>query len=89
MMKFGLSTLSQRAFTSPDAYVAVAGAAEAAGFDFLSVSDHLSYRVRGKPTIPTSPEGLSGARSKVTVSINSPQLRSSPPRPQSFGYWPR
>ena len=41
MMKFGLSTLSQRAFTSPDAYVAVAGAAEAAGFDFLSVSDHL------------------------------------------------
>jgi alkanesulfonate monooxygenase SsuD/methylene tetrahydromethanopterin reductase-like flavin-dependent oxidoreductase (luciferase family) len=40
-MKFGLSTLTQRVFTSADNYMAVAAAAEKAGFDFLSVSDHL------------------------------------------------
>ena len=40
-MKFGLSTLTQRVFTSADNYMAVAAAAEEAGFDFLSVSDHL------------------------------------------------
>jgi len=40
-MKFGLSTLTQRVFTSADSYLAVAQAAEKAGFDFLSVSDHL------------------------------------------------
>lgn len=40
-MKFGLSTLTQRVFTSADNYLAVAVAAERAGFDFLSVSDHL------------------------------------------------
>jgi hypothetical protein len=37
-MKFGLSTLSQRAFTSPNAYLDVAKAAEEAGLDFLSVN---------------------------------------------------
>ncbi|MGE3917514.1 MAG: TIGR03619 family F420-dependent LLM class oxidoreductase [Hyphomicrobiaceae bacterium] len=40
-MKFGLSTITSRVFTSADAYMAVAAAAERAGFDFLSVSDHL------------------------------------------------
>ncbi|MEZ5817047.1 MAG: LLM class F420-dependent oxidoreductase [Hyphomicrobiaceae bacterium] len=40
-MKFGLSTITSRVFTSPETYVAVASAAERAGFDFLSVSDHL------------------------------------------------
>jgi probable F420-dependent oxidoreductase len=40
-MKFGLSTTTQRLFTSADNYMAVAAAAERAGFDFLSVSDHL------------------------------------------------
>lgn len=39
-MKFGLSTVTS-AFTSADAYIAVGTAAEKAGFDFLSVSDHL------------------------------------------------
>ncbi len=39
-MKFGLSTVTS-AFTSADAYMAVGAAAEKAGFDFLSVSDHL------------------------------------------------
>lgn len=40
-MKFGLSTITSRVFTSADTYVAIAAAAERAGFDFLSVSDHL------------------------------------------------
>jgi probable F420-dependent oxidoreductase len=40
-MKFGLSTLTRGVFTTPEAYSAVAQAAERAGFDFLSVSDHL------------------------------------------------
>jgi probable F420-dependent oxidoreductase len=40
-MKFGLSTITSRVFTSADTYMAIAAAAERAGFDFLSVSDHL------------------------------------------------
>lgn len=40
-MKFGLSTITSRVFTSADTYMAVAAAAERAGFDFLAVSDHL------------------------------------------------
>jgi probable F420-dependent oxidoreductase len=40
-MKFGLSTLTHNVFATPDNYVAVAQAAEKAGFDFLSVSDHV------------------------------------------------
>jgi probable F420-dependent oxidoreductase len=40
-VKFGLSTLTRGVFTTPDSYSAVAKAAERAGFDFLSVSDHL------------------------------------------------
>lgn len=40
-MKFGVSTVTRGVFTTPEAYSAVARAAERAGFDFLSVSDHL------------------------------------------------
>jgi len=40
-MKFGLSTLTSGVFLNGDNYIAVAKAAERAGFDFLSVSDHL------------------------------------------------
>jgi alkanesulfonate monooxygenase SsuD/methylene tetrahydromethanopterin reductase-like flavin-dependent oxidoreductase (luciferase family) len=40
-MKFGLSTLTQGVFSTRENYIAVAKAAERAGFDFLSVSDHL------------------------------------------------
>jgi probable F420-dependent oxidoreductase len=40
-VKFGLSTLTRGVFTTPESYSAVAKAAERAGFDFLSVSDHL------------------------------------------------
>jgi probable F420-dependent oxidoreductase len=40
-MRFGLSTLTHNVFSTADSYIAVAEAAERAGFDFMSVSDHL------------------------------------------------
>ncbi len=40
-MKFGISTLSRGIYTSREAYKKVAMAAENAGFDFMSVNDHL------------------------------------------------
>ena len=40
-MKFGLSTITHGVFTSRENFIAIARAAERAGFDFLSVSDHL------------------------------------------------
>jgi probable F420-dependent oxidoreductase len=40
-VKFGLSTVTRGVFTTPESYCTVARAAEQAGFDFLSVSDHL------------------------------------------------
>ncbi len=40
-MQFGISTLSRGLFTSRAAYMAVAQAAERAGFAFISVNDHL------------------------------------------------
>lgn len=40
-MKFGLSTLTHNVFAKRENYIAVARAAEKAGFDFLSVSDHV------------------------------------------------
>lgn len=40
-MRFGLSTLTHNVFSTADSYMAIAAAAERAGFDFLSVSDHL------------------------------------------------
>lgn len=40
-MKFGLSTVTRGVFSTADNYMAIAAAAERAGFDFLAVSDHL------------------------------------------------
>jgi probable F420-dependent oxidoreductase len=40
-MKFGLSTLTSGVFTTREAYITAARAAERAGFDFMSVSDHI------------------------------------------------
>ena len=40
-MEFGISTLSRGLYTSRGTYMAVAQAAEAAGFSFLSVNDHI------------------------------------------------
>jgi probable F420-dependent oxidoreductase len=60
-MKFGLSTVTRGVFSSRDNYMAVAKAAERAGFDFLSVSDHLI--VPGKLTshYPYTPTGVFAA----------------------------
>ena len=40
-MRFGISTLSRGIYTSREAFKKVAQAAERAGFDFLSVNDHI------------------------------------------------
>lgn len=40
-MRFGISTLTRELYTNREAYLKVAGAAERAGFDFISVNDHL------------------------------------------------
>lgn len=40
-MNFGISTLSRSLYTSREAYMTVAQAAEQAGFDFMSVNDHI------------------------------------------------
>lgn len=40
-MQFGISTLSRGLFTSRGTYMAVAQAAERAGFSFMSVNDHI------------------------------------------------
>ena len=40
-MRFGISTLSRGIYTSSEAFMNVAQAAERAGFDFLSVNDHI------------------------------------------------
>jgi probable F420-dependent oxidoreductase len=60
-MKFGLSTVTRGVFSSRENYMAVAKAAERAGFDFLSVSDHLI--VPGKLTshYPYTPSGVFAA----------------------------
>lgn len=60
MLKFGLSTLSQRAFTSPDAYLSVMAAAEAAGFDFVSVSDHVVIPGKRETHYPYATGGAFG-----------------------------
>ena len=40
-INFGVSTLSRGILVSREAYVAVAQAAERAGFNFLAVNDHI------------------------------------------------
>ena len=56
-MKFGLSTITSKVFTTPDTYMAVAAAAEKAGFDFLSVSDHLVVPAKHETHYPYVPGG--------------------------------
>ena len=60
-MKFGLSTVTRGIFSSRDTYVAVAKAAERAGFDFLSVSDHLIVPANLRTRYPYTPTGAFGA----------------------------
>jgi len=60
-MKFGLSTLTRGLLTTREAYQAVARAAEAAGFDFLSVSDHIVVPAELKSAYPYAVGGVFGA----------------------------
>jgi probable F420-dependent oxidoreductase len=60
-MKFGLSTLTRGVFTTPESYSAVAKAAERAGFDFLSVSDHLVVPANLESHYPYDVAGVFGA----------------------------
>lgn len=60
-MKFGLSTLTRGIFSNRDTYMAVARAAERAGFDFLSVSDHLIVPGNLKTRYPYTATGVFGA----------------------------
>ncbi len=60
-MKFGLSTVTRGAFTTPETYSAVAKAAERAGFDFLSVSDHLVVPAKLDSRYPYHADGVFSA----------------------------
>jgi probable F420-dependent oxidoreductase len=60
-MKFGLSTLTRGIFSNRDNYMAVAKAAERAGFDFLSVSDHLIVPGNLQTRYPYTATGVFGA----------------------------
>jgi len=60
-VKFGLSTLTRGVFTTPETYSAVAKAAERAGFDFLSVSDHLVVPAKFKTRYPYHVAGVFAA----------------------------
>ena len=60
-MKFGLSTVTRGVFSSRANYMAVAKAAERAGFDFLSVSDHLIVPAKLRTHYPYTPSGAFAA----------------------------
>ena len=60
-MKFGLSTLTRGLCSTRQAYQAIAQAAERAGFDFLSVSDHLAVPARLSSAYPYAAGGVFGA----------------------------
>lgn len=60
-MKFGLSTLTRGLLTTREAYQAIAKAAERAGFDFLSVSDHIVVPAELRSAYPYAPSGAFGA----------------------------
>lgn len=56
-MKFGISTLTRGLCTSRQAYQAVARAAERAGFDFMSVNDHVIVPTELDSAYPYTPGG--------------------------------
>src|SRR5262245_9531356 len=60
-MNFGLSTVTRGIFTTRKNYMAVAKATERAGFDFLSVSDHLVVPGTFKSLYPYAEGGVFGA----------------------------
>jgi probable F420-dependent oxidoreductase len=60
-MNFGLSTVTRGVFTTPETYSTVAKAAERAGFDFLSVSDHLIVPAKLDSRYPYHAQGVFSA----------------------------
>jgi probable F420-dependent oxidoreductase len=60
-MRFGLSTLTRGLCSTRQAYQAIAKAAERAGFDFLSVSDHIVVPARLTSAYPYAAGGVFGA----------------------------
>ena len=56
-MEFGISTLSRGLYTSRAAYMAVAQAAEQAGFGFMSVNDHIIVPANLGSAYPYTPGG--------------------------------
>src|SRR5262249_36673794 len=60
-MKFGLSTVTRGVFSTRESYRAVAVAAERAGFDFLSVSDHVVVPANLKSKYPYTASGAFSA----------------------------
>src|SRR5262249_47616818 len=60
-MKFGLSTVTRGVFSTRESYRAVAVAAERAGFDFLSVSDHVVVPSNLKSKYPYTASGAFSA----------------------------
>ena len=60
-MKFGLSTVTRGVFSTRESYRAVAVAAERAGFDFLSVSDHVVVHANLKSKYPYTASGVFSA----------------------------
>ena len=56
-MEFGISTLSRGIYTSRAAYMAVAQAAEQAGFGFMSVNDHIIVPANLGSAYPYTPGG--------------------------------
>ncbi len=60
-MKFGLSTVTRGVYSTRENYKAVAIAAERAGFDFLSVSDHVVVPANLKSKYPYTASGVFAA----------------------------
>jgi len=60
-MKFGLSTVTRGVLSTRESYRAVAVAAERAGFDFLSVSDHLVVPAKLNSKYPYTASGVFAA----------------------------
>jgi hypothetical protein len=60
-MKFGLSTVTCGVFSTRENYKAVAVAAERAGFDFLSVSDHVVAPAHLRSKYPYAASGVFAA----------------------------
>ena len=79
-MQFGISTLSRGLYTSRATYMAVAQAAERAGFAFISVNDHIVVPGKLGSAYPWVAPGR--RPSTATASTRSQPSHSSPAAPR-------